>query len=79
MAFNVAKVASARASLTISLTKSLRVAGPLEKDNSENNRVTIQVLRNAAFLEKNVTKVYGSMLLALRGGGCQISMKKALH
>ena len=30
MAFNVAKVASARASLTISLTKSLRVAGPLD-------------------------------------------------
>ena len=29
MAFNVAKIASARASLTISLTKSLRVAGPL--------------------------------------------------
>ena len=28
MAFNVAKIASARASLTISLTKSLRVAGP---------------------------------------------------
>ena len=29
MAFNVAKIASARSSLTISLTKSLRVAGPL--------------------------------------------------
>ena len=29
MAFNVAKIASARASLTISLTKSLRVAGLL--------------------------------------------------
>ena len=29
MAFNVSKIASARASLTISLTKSLRVAGPL--------------------------------------------------
>ena len=29
MGFNVAKIASARASLTISLTKSLRVAGPL--------------------------------------------------
>ena len=29
MAFNVANIASARASLTISLTKSLRVAGPL--------------------------------------------------
>ena len=28
MAFNVAKIVSARASLTISLTKSLRVAGP---------------------------------------------------
>ena len=28
MAFNVANIASARASLTISLTKSLRVAGP---------------------------------------------------
>ena len=28
MAFNVAKIASARASLTISLTKSLREAGP---------------------------------------------------
>ena len=28
MFFNVAKIASARASLTISLTKSLRVAGP---------------------------------------------------
>ena len=28
MAFNVAKIASARSSLTISLTKSLRVAGP---------------------------------------------------
>ena len=28
MAFNVAKIASARASLTISLTKSLRVAVP---------------------------------------------------
>ena len=28
MAFNVAKIASARASLTISLTKLLRVAGP---------------------------------------------------
>ena len=32
MAFNVAKIASARASLTISLTKSLRVAGPLNID-----------------------------------------------
>ena len=32
MAFNVAKIASARASLTISLTKSLRVAGPLIGD-----------------------------------------------
>ena len=32
MAFNVAKIASARASLTISLTKSLRVAGPLVRD-----------------------------------------------
>ena len=31
MAFNVAKIASARASLTISLTKSLRVAGPLDE------------------------------------------------
>ena len=31
MAFNVAKIASARSSLTISLTKSLRVAGPLNK------------------------------------------------
>ena len=30
MAFNVARIASARASLTISLTKSLRVAGPVE-------------------------------------------------
>ena len=30
MVFNVAKIASARASSTISLTKSLRVAGPLE-------------------------------------------------
>ena len=30
MAFNVAKIASARSSLTISLTKSLRVAGPEE-------------------------------------------------
>ena len=29
MAFNVAKIAPARASLTISLTKSLRVARPL--------------------------------------------------
>ena len=29
MVFNVAKIASARASSTISLTKSLRVAGPL--------------------------------------------------
>ena len=28
MVFNVAKIASARASSTISLTKSLRVAGP---------------------------------------------------
>ena len=39
MVFNVAKIASARASLTISLTKSLRVAGPLEKENSKNNPV----------------------------------------
>ena len=30
MVFNVAKIESARASSTISLTKSLRVAGPLE-------------------------------------------------
>ena len=30
MVFNVAKIASARASSTISLTKSLRVAGPLD-------------------------------------------------
>ena len=35
MAFNVAKIASARASLTISLTKSLRVAGPLEPYRSK--------------------------------------------
>ena len=32
MAFNVAKIAFARASLTISLTKSLRVAGPIDID-----------------------------------------------
>ena len=31
MVFNVAKIASARASSTISLTKSLRVAGPLDR------------------------------------------------
>ena len=31
MAFNVAKIASARASLAISLTKSLRVAWPLSQ------------------------------------------------
>ena len=30
LGFNVAKIASARASSTISLTKSLRVAGPLK-------------------------------------------------
>ena len=43
------------------------------------------MLRNAvggggvsAFPEKSVTKVYGSALLALRGGGGQISRKKAL-
>ena len=30
MVFKVAKIASARSSLTISLTKSLRVAGPLD-------------------------------------------------
>ena len=30
IAFNVAKIASSARSLTISLTKSLRVAGPLE-------------------------------------------------
>ena len=34
MAFNVAKIASARASLTISLTKSLRVGGPLCRSNN---------------------------------------------
>ena len=28
------------------------------------------------FPGKSVTKVYGSMLLALRGGGCQFSNKK---
>ena len=33
MAFNVAKIASGRASLTISLTKSLRVAGPFDPEN----------------------------------------------
>ena len=31
MVFNVAKIALARASSTISLTKSLRVAGPLKQ------------------------------------------------
>ena len=47
----------------------------------------IQVLRNAvggrwvsAFPEKSITKVYGSMLLALREGGWgQISREKALR
>ena len=34
MAFNVAKIASARASLTISLTKSLRVAECIESQNA---------------------------------------------
>ena len=33
MVFNVAKIASARASSTISLAKSLRVAGPLDSDS----------------------------------------------
>ena len=33
MVFNVAKIASVRASSTISLTKSLRVAGPLGYDD----------------------------------------------
>ena len=40
----------------------------------------IQVLRNAVwvsdFPEKSTTKMYGSTLLALRGGGCQICRKK---
>ena len=47
MGFNVAKIASERASLTISLTKSLRVAGILdrneyvnEKDNEFNSAAT---------------------------------------
>ena len=30
-------------------------------------------------LEKRVTKIYGSMLLALRRGRCQFSSRKALH
>ena len=42
MVFNVAKIASARASSTISLTKSLRVAGPLfQKINQFVNPVTV--------------------------------------
>ena len=43
----------------------------------------MHVLRNAVeggrlsdFRETSVTKMYGSKLLALRGGGCQISRKK---
>ena len=33
----------------------------------------------AAFPEKSVTKVYGSTLLALRGGGGKISREKAIR
>ena len=42
MAFNVAKIASARASLTISLTKSLRVAVPLEIASIVASRVSFE-------------------------------------
>ena len=38
MAFNVAKIVPARASLTISLTKSLRVAGPLGRNEISNTK-----------------------------------------
>ena len=42
----------------------------------------IQLLRNtdgdrggSTFPERSVTKVYGSMLLALRGGGCLVGVQ----
>ena len=55
MAFNVAKIASARASLTISLTKSLRVAGPLVQHTRferlrERTLSLLEVLINIDFL-----------------------------
>ena len=43
MAFNVAKIASARSSLTISLTKSLRVAGPLLSWRYHGNTTDIEL------------------------------------
>ena len=50
MAFNVAKIESARASLTISLTKSLRVAGPLQLHHVERSRSGV-----VTFLARHVT------------------------
>ena len=41
MVFNVAKIASARASSTISLTKSLRVAGPCRSRIRVKDRPTL--------------------------------------
>ena len=43
MAFNVAKITSVRASLTISLTKSLRVAGP-RKCRTIYHRCSVELL-----------------------------------
>ena len=49
MAFNVAKIASARSSLTISLTKSLRVAGPLHREQSHSLNMSKTYNENGVF------------------------------
>ena len=56
MAFNVAKIASARVSLTISLTKSLRVAGPLVR-NEEFSKIA--VIKNCTVLKKKHSYMWG--------------------
>ena len=60
MAFNVAKIASARASLTISLTKSLRVAGPSIVCATRNDIVDDIVDFSSSTIAFNVAKIASS-------------------
>ena len=66
MAFNVAKIASARASLTISLTKSLRVAGPLMA-----TKITLFITKKRIVTDRNICEI-SSELEKTRGRGGRV-------
>ena len=50
-----------------------------DKKMANDHGVDVSNEEGGDFLEKSVTKVYGSMILALQGCGCQFFRKKALY